>query len=62
MFAASPNAPSTDGHLTDGDGLASSPLVLPGAGQSPEEMEVPELLLDRAVEEVHGPAGKAKAA
>lgn len=34
------------------DGLAASPLVLPGAKQSAADMEVPELTLDKAAAEV----------
>nr|XP_031861130.1 uncharacterized protein CI109_003491 [Kwoniella shandongensis]KAA5528202.1 hypothetical protein CI109_003491 [Kwoniella shandongensis] len=42
-----------DHYLTDtGDALANSPLVLPGTGQSPTELEVPEMVLDKAQEEV----------
>lgn len=46
-FPLSPDGPHTEENLTDG--LANSPLILPGTRDSAAEMEVPDLILDKAV-------------
>lgn len=50
--ALSPSGHSADGHHAEVDNLANSPLVLPGTRQSAAELEVPELVLDKAATEV----------
>lgn len=65
MTPSSANSPYPDhdplspneGSQADMD-VNSSPLVLPGTGQRVGDMEVPELVLERASEEVK--EGKAK--
>ncbi|KAK8869577.1 hypothetical protein IAR55_000144 [Kwoniella newhampshirensis] len=45
-------------YLTDtADALANSPLVLPGTNQSASELEVPEMVLDQAQEEIASDGG-----
>jgi hypothetical protein len=49
---STPYVEGASGYQTDaGDELANSPLVLSGTGQA-SEMEVPDLTLDKAIEEV----------
>lgn len=57
--AASPSLPSSpyvdvaaSPSSTSADDLANSPLALPGARENAMDLEVPELILDRAADEV----------
>ena len=63
-YADQPISPSTQGDHTDGDtsfGLDASPLVLPGTREHAADMEVPEMMLDRAASEMsRGQSGQSR--
>ena len=55
-------SPSTQGDHTDGDlsgsGLDASPLMLPGAHEHAMDLEVPEMTLDKATQEIKNEKSK----